>query len=79
MTNKLTEQLNFNFATLDKSIEMLKYSNAKAKIIGLKNNYDMEELEVFESLAGRFARSSDILTQKVLKTLFIILQEDARY
>lgn len=34
---------------------------------------------VDDTKKGSFARSSDILTQKVLKTLFIILQEDARF
>lgn len=37
----------------------------------------MLELNEFEALSDRFSRSSDILTQKVLKSLFIYIQEDA--
>ena len=35
-------------------------------------------MESFESLTSRFARTADILTQKILTTLFILLKEDPR-
>ena len=75
MYNLLADEIKL----LNKSIEVLKYSLNNCHQIGIKNNYNMAELSEFESLSGRFARSSDILTQKILKTLFIILQEDAKF
>ena len=45
---------------------------------GGKKEFDLEQRESFEALTSRFARASDILTQKVLKTLFILLQENTK-
>ena len=45
---------------------------------GEKKEFDLEQRESFEALTSRFARASDILTQKVLKTLFILLQENTK-
>jgi uncharacterized protein with HEPN domain len=56
----------------------LAYSCEKCDAIGEKEEYDLEEQESFEALTSRFARTSDILTQKVLKTLFILLQENIK-
>ncbi len=64
---------------LIRSLEVLNYSLLNCQKIGLKDHYNMSELSEFESLSGRYARTSDILTQKVLKTLFIILQEEAKF
>jgi len=64
---------------LDKSVRMLKYSLENCQQIGIKHEYSMPELSEFEALAGRYSRSSDILTQKIIKTLFILLQEDAKF
>jgi hypothetical protein len=66
-----------NLELLKKSVIYLEYSFNHCKLIGIKTDYTMPELNEFEALSGRFSRSSDILTQKVLKTLFIYLQEDA--
>jgi hypothetical protein len=38
----------------------------------------MEELDAFENLTSRFARTSDIYTQKIMKGIILILREDAR-
>lgn len=75
---KLKEQLKFDLDNITKSVEMLNYSLNKAKQIGIKASYTMEELEVFESLSGRYARTADILTQKVIKNIFYIMQEEAK-
>lgn len=74
---KLKEQLNFDLNNINRSVEMLNYSLNKAKQIGIKKSYSMEELEIFESLSGRYARTADILTQKVIKNIFYIMQEEA--
>jgi uncharacterized protein with HEPN domain len=67
-----------NFMLLEKSMTALAYSYEKCDDIGEKEKYDLEEQESFEALTSRFARTSDILTQKVLKTLFILLQENIK-
>jgi len=74
----LLVQLDEHLATLDKASSALVYSYDKCSDIGEKDEYDLEEQESFEALTSRFARTSDILTQKVLKTLFMLLQENIK-
>ena len=76
--NLLLIQLSENLMLLEKSMTALAYSYEKCDDIGEKEEYDLEEQESFEALTSRFARTSDILTQKVLKTLFILLQENIK-
>ena len=74
----LTAQLNENFEALEKSLDVLNYSFRKCKSLGEKEEYEPEEQESFEALTSRFARTSDILTQKVFKSLFALLQENVK-
>ena len=74
----LVVQLDEYFADLDKSLVALDYSYDKCNTIGEKKKYDLEQQESFEALTSRFARTSDILTQKVFKALSILLQEDVK-
>ncbi len=71
-------QMEEYLALLDKSVVALLYSNKKCSAIKEEPEYDLEQQESFEALTSRFARTSDILTQKVLKTLFILLQENTK-
>ncbi len=65
--------------SLDKSLNALTHSYQKCiQINNPSGKYSLDEQESFEALASRFARSSDILTQKVIKTLFILMQEDIK-
>ncbi len=50
---------------------------AKCDRVGLKPEYTLDELDHFEALSGRFARTADLYTQKLLKSLFMVLGEDA--
>lgn len=60
----------FETLTLFRSaVESLSYSCVKCSKIGLKEKYDLEELESFESLTSRFSRVSDILIQKIFKNI----------
>ncbi|MGD9580550.1 MAG: hypothetical protein AB7V50_04200 [Vampirovibrionia bacterium] len=68
-------QLSENRDNLIKFLEMLLYSYNKCNKIGLNKEYDIEELESFEALTSRFARTADILTQKVYRTMLALLQE----
>jgi hypothetical protein len=74
----LVAQLDEYLAALEKSLVALVYSYDKCNAIGEKEEYDLEQQESFEALTSRFARTSDILTQKVFKSLFILLQEDMK-
>ncbi len=74
----LAAQLDEYFAVLEKSLTALVYSYDKCKAIGGKKEYDLEQQESFEALTSRFARTSDILTQKVFKSILIFLQEDMK-
>ena len=73
------KQIDIHFAELEKGLEVLFYSYEKCKVINdNKKEYNPDELEAFEAFSARFARGSDILTQKVVKSLLKILQEDAQ-
>jgi uncharacterized protein with HEPN domain len=74
----LLTQFNENLVLLHKSVIALDYSYDKCRAIGEKGEFDLDQQESFEALASRFARTSDILTQKVFKTLFILLQENIK-
>ena len=74
----LLTQFDEHLALLHKSVIALDYSYDKCSAIGEKEEFDLEQQESFEALTSRFARTSDILTQKVFKTLFILLQENTK-
>ncbi len=71
-------QLDLNIKSLEKSMDALSYSYDKCRNIGEKRECSLEEQEKFEALTSRFARTSDILTQKIFKTLFILIQENVK-
>lgn len=54
---------------LEDSNEVLKYSYEKCSEIGIKDSYSIEELDRFEALTSRFARTSDILIQKIFRLI----------
>ena len=79
MTNKdqkLRKLLKDNLILLEKAKISFYLSIEKCLAIGLKEDYTFEELESFDSLTSKFARTSDIFTQKVLKTIFSLLREN---
>ena len=75
MKKKLQFVLKENTDILLKSVETLQLSVNKCNKIGIKNNYSFEELESFDALTSKFSRTSDIYTQKVLRSLFNLLRE----
>ena len=72
----LSQQMKENLDLLGNSLNALEYSYNKCRKIGIKESYTPDELESLEALTSRFARTSDILTQKVFKTLFFLIQEE---
>ena len=67
MTDQLRLLLVKELKVLCDAREVLEYSLKKCSTIGIKESYEPEELESFESFTGRFARLSDILIQKLFR------------
>jgi hypothetical protein len=75
--DKLRELLHKNLAVLDQAQSTLLLSYIKCQKIGIKEHYSFEELESFDSLTAKFARTSDLFTQKVLVSIIKFLREEA--
>ncbi len=60
---------------LERAVVTLKLSVTKCKQIVLKKEYSFEEMESFDSLTSKFRRTSDLYTQKVLRTIWMLLHE----
>lgn len=71
----LLTQLSDTLVSLDSALDSLRHSHARCGGMDETSDYTIDELEKFEALTARFARTSDILTQKVFKTLFALLHE----
>jgi len=57
---------------LQESKEWLLHSYQICSKIGKKSAYSIEEMDAFESLSSRFARSSDILIQQMFRTIGMV-------
>jgi hypothetical protein len=60
---------------LNKSIISLKLSVEKCRKIGTKKEHSFEEMESFDSLTSKFGRTSDLYTQKIMRTIWMLLHE----
>jgi len=69
------ELLKQNRELLMRSLDSLKLSVEKVSKIGQKTEYTFEELESFDSLTSKFARTSDIFLQKIIRTIWALLHE----
>ncbi len=67
MTGQMQLLLETELQLLKDTREVLLYSYNKCYAIGIKESYEPEELESFESFTSRFARLSDILIQKIFR------------
>jgi len=73
---QLTIQLLFEeLDLLKKAVDTLMLSVEKCKTIVPKNEYTFENMESFDSLTSKFGRCSDLFTQKVLRTIWMLLHE----
>ncbi|MFH0992203.1 MAG: hypothetical protein V1799_19560 [bacterium] len=71
-------ELKNDLTDLSAALEGLQYSNEKCTKIGLKASHTFEEQESFDSLSSKFARIADLYSQKILKTIFLLLRENPR-
>jgi uncharacterized protein YutE (UPF0331/DUF86 family) len=69
--------LRTELAHLVRAAASMEKSAAKCSMLEPSPRQSFEEEESFDALTSKFARSADILTQKVLKTLLLLLREDA--
>jgi hypothetical protein len=67
--------LHSEWELLQAAVSTLKLSVFKCQSIGIKESYSFEELESFDSLTSKFNRTSDIFTQKVLRSVWMLLHE----
>ena len=71
----LVQLLQSELTLLKSSMETLLASSVKCRAIGLKSDYSFEEQESFDSLTSKFSRTSDLFTQKVIRTVWMLLHE----
>ncbi len=76
MKDEKRELLQESLEMLEKSLSYLIESYEKCKKIGVKDNYNSQELIEFEALTSRFARTVDILTARVIRALLRFLREE---
>jgi hypothetical protein len=70
MTQKdYIEKLFEDLTELDDALYWLKRSYGICRDIGIKPRYKEEEFDAFETLTARFARFSDMLIQKIFKSI----------
>ena len=74
---QLQNLLRSELESLARAAESLERSMAKCSQLTPSPRQSFEEEESFDALTSKFARCSDILTQKVLKTLVFLLREEA--
>ena len=75
--NKLYfEVLKENVEILNKSAEWVQRSYEQSKNIENKENYSIEEFDKLENLASRYARTTDMLVNKVLRSIDTVESED---
>ncbi len=63
------ENLVANIKLLKRQIYWLKISYDETKIIGIKEQYSIDEFGKFETLCSRFSRSIDFLVRKVYRSI----------
>jgi len=75
--NKLyLEILRENINKLNLSAEWVHRSYEQTKAIGRKDVYSIDEFDKLENLASRYARTTDMLVSKVLRSLDTVESED---
>ena len=76
-SQKILRLLHAELVDLSRSAASLEKSVAKCGSLTPSPRQSFEEEESFDALTSKFARTSDMLTQKILKTAVLILREEA--
>jgi len=65
-----------NINILNKSAEWVRHSYEQTSTIELKEKYEIEEFDKLENLTSRYARTADMLVNKVLRSIDTVESED---
>ena len=76
-TDNIMRFLEANRNLLKQALPSFSRSLEKCRQIDLSAGFSFNEEEAFDALTSKFSRISDIFTQKVLKSLTLMLREDA--
>lgn len=76
-TSNLQRLLNLNCNLLKQALPSFERSLAKCRKLDFSQPISFETEESLDALSSKFSRVSDLYTQKVLKTLILLLREDA--
>ena len=76
-TSNLQNLLDLNWNLLKQALPSFERSLVKCRDLDLSPPISFETEESLDALSSKFSRVSDIFTQKVLKTLVLLLREDA--
>lgn len=76
MTDMWNELLNKQIQEMNDAGAILRHSYDKCCLIGVRPDLNIDQLESFEALTARFARLSDLVVQKVLRTISVLDLEE---
>jgi hypothetical protein len=65
----IKQKLQNDYDLLQKQLIWLKISFEECKVIGIKEEYTIEEFGKFETFCSRYSRSIDFLIRKIFRTL----------
>jgi len=65
----IEEKLKKDYELLKKQLFWLELSYDESKVIGLKDEYTIEEFGKLETLCSRYSRSVDFLIRKIFRTI----------
>jgi uncharacterized protein YutE (UPF0331/DUF86 family) len=65
-----------NLEGMRKSLAWLKRSHEKCSRIGVKQRYTEDEFDDFENMVGRYARTLDVIVNKVFRSIDAVELED---
>lgn len=71
----LIDMLQEEWILLQSAVQTLGQSSIKCSAIVIKEEYSFEEQESFDSLTSKFNRTSDLFTQKIIRTTWMLLHE----
>ena len=71
----LIDMLQEEWMLLQSAVQTLGQSSIKCAAIAIKEEYSFEEQESFDSLTSKFNRTSDLFTQKIIRTSWMLLHE----
>jgi uncharacterized protein YutE (UPF0331/DUF86 family) len=72
MDKNSVDLLKENLASVNLSLNRLLYSFDSCNSIGLKDSYTDDEFVAFEAMTSRYARTTDMLINKVLRSLDVV-------